>query len=153
MSDDAPQADPADDADEALIETILRMAHGTAGSAPARPAESEANSPRTLVHPGAPPCTLAHPTEKLQCAKRSQFGEAAPGIPAARPGALAPRKIRAARLLLAGGGVMEVAAAVGVSRHTITRWVKDPAFQAEARRQDAAAVPLPAGRRGSGRRS
>ena len=55
---------------------------------------------------------------------------------------MTPRKIRAVRLLLAGGRVADVAAAVQVSRQTIWRWVKDPAFQAEVRRAAAAAVPL-----------
>ena len=142
MSEDARKANEADDR---LIDEILHMARGSAGLGRGRPAERKATAAGSPVHPDAPPCTLAHPG-KLQYAKRTHGGDAAPAPPPARPGALTPRRIRAARLLLAGGGVIEVAAAVGVSRHTVTRWVKDPAFQAEARRQAAAAVPLPAGR-------
>jgi hypothetical protein len=106
------------------------------------PTENKPTAERATAHPDAPECTRAHPDANNKNAKRSHGGAPA----ATRTPALSPLKIRAVRLLLAGGGVGEVAAAVGVGRHTITRWVKDPAFEAEARRQVSLSVPLAATR-------
>ena len=41
----------------------------------------------------------------------------------------------AARLLLAGRSVVAVAAELGVHPYTVSRWKRDPGFQAELRRQ------------------
>lgn len=41
----------------------------------------------------------------------------------------------AARLLLAGRGVAEVAGELGAHPYTVSRWKRDPLFQAELRRQ------------------
>ena len=56
------------------------------------------------------------------------------------PRPLAPRQLTAARLLLAGMRVSEVAARLGVDPYTVTRWKRDPRFQAEIRRQVSVAV-------------
>ena len=58
---------------------------------------------------------------------------------------LKPKQLTAARLLLAGRQITEVAAALGVHRYTISRWQSDPLFQAELRRQTAASTAAPAG--------
>ena len=55
---------------------------------------------------------------------------------------LPPRQIMAARLLLAGRRVTDVAAYLGVNRHTIAGWLRDPEFQLEVRRM-ALELPLP----------
>jgi hypothetical protein len=55
---------------------------------------------------------------------------------------LPPRQIMAARLLLAGRRVTDVAAYLGVNRHTIAGWLRDPEFQHEVRRM-ALELPLP----------
>jgi transposase-like protein len=70
------------------------------------------------------------PREKSEYAKRTQ--------PAPVPAVLAPRQVLAVRLLMVGMGVTDAAREVGVCRHTIRRWMKMPAFVAEARRQAAA---------------
>ena len=41
----------------------------------------------------------------------------------------------AARLLLSGRGVAEVAGELGVHPYTVSRWKRDPLFDAELRRQ------------------
>jgi hypothetical protein len=84
--------------------------------------------------PGVTACSVVLPREKTQSAQRTQAGPA--------PAVLAPRQILAVRLLMMGMGVTEAARQVGVCRHTIRRWMKAPAFHAEARRQ-AAALPVP----------
>jgi hypothetical protein len=48
---------------------------------------------------------------------------------------LNPNQLTAARLLLAGQSVTAVAASLRVDPYTISRWKKDPRFQAELRRQ------------------
>ena len=50
------------------------------------------------------------------------------------PAALQPRQLTAARLLLAGRRVKDVAARLGVHRHTVSAWLKDPDFQQEVSR-------------------
>ena len=62
--------------------------------------------------------------------------------PAPRPGALPPRQVMAARLLLAGWRVSDVAAHLAVNRHTISAWLKDKQFQEEVRRM-AMELPVP----------
>ena len=135
----------ADDFDEQFLAKLIEMNRASEPlarpSTRPRPAENKAN----FCVPGAPwlpPHTVAHPTPTIQLAKQSHGSDEVQASAAARLGVMTPRKIGAARLLLAGYGVVEVAAAVGVGRHTITRWTKDPAFQAEARRQIEAVVPL-----------
>jgi hypothetical protein len=71
-----------------------------------------------------------------------------PGLRDLPSAVLQPRQVRAVRLLLAGHGVAEVARAVGVCRHTVSRWMKDPVFRAEVRGHASAAVPLKAARSG-----
>jgi hypothetical protein len=51
-----------------------------------------------------------------------------------------PRQLTAARLLLAGRCVSEVARQLGADRHTVSAWTKDPGFRREVRRM---AVELP----------
>ena len=80
-------------------------------------AQNEA-TPRAVAHPGAPRRTAAHHTD------------------------LEPRQILAARLLVSGMGVSDVAAAVGVKRHAVGRWKRDPVFCEEVRRVAAEMVPL-----------
>jgi hypothetical protein len=65
---------------------------------------------------------------------------APPPAAAAQPPRLQPRQLTAARLLLASWRVTDVAARLGIDRHTLADWMKDPAFQREVRRM---AVELP----------
>ena len=48
---------------------------------------------------------------------------------------LKPIQLSAARLLLDGKSVTDVAAELEVHRYTVSRWQSDPRFQAELRRQ------------------
>lgn len=84
--------------------------------------------------PGVTPCSVVLPRERTQYAKTN------PTAPA--PAVLPPRQVLAVRLLMGGIGVTETAKHLGVCRHTIRRWMKTPLFQAEVRRQAAAAVPV-----------
>lgn len=70
-------------------------------------------------------------------------GDAAPGE---RP-ELPPRQVAAAQLLAIGRSGRQVAAAVGVEEHTITRWRRAAAFRAELRRQQQAALAIEVARR------
>ena len=64
---------------------------------------------------------------------------------------LPPRQLMAARLLLSGRGVTRVAAELGVTRHTVSRWMKDPRFDRAVRRMAAeVSVPPVAGPSGAG---
>jgi uncharacterized protein YjcR len=51
-----------------------------------------------------------------------------------RAAGVTPRQMMAARLLLSGYAVAEVAAELGVHRYTVSRWKRDPLFDAELRR-------------------
>ncbi len=53
--------------------------------------------------------------------------------PAIKP--LRPNQLTAARLLLAGHSVSAVAASLKIHPYTLSRWKRNPAFQAELRRQ------------------
>jgi hypothetical protein len=75
--------------------------------------QNEANS-RTETYPDAPPRTVS-------AACRSDMP-------------LEPRQVMAARVLLSGMGTVQASARLGVERHAIWRWKKDPRFQAEVRR-------------------
>lgn len=168
MPDEAPRRDGLNDAMLAYVGRLMREeATGCApmfpqappcSAAPARsaldetnpipspaPGENKATAQGSAAPPGPPGCSTAHPRENVDSAKQSHGG----GPPTARGEAnsVTPLKIRAVRLLLAGRRVGEVASALGVCRHTVSRWQKQPAFQAEARRQMAAAVPLAPPRR------
>jgi Homeodomain-like domain len=65
-----------------------------------------------------------------------EIGETNPpahsGARAARE--LSPRQLAAARLLARGHGTMRVSGRLGVNRHTIARWKRDPLFAAELQR-------------------
>jgi hypothetical protein len=50
------------------------------------------------------------------------------------PAPLTPRQLHAARLLVAGHTVKSAAAHLGVNRHTVSEWKKNPDFQAEVQR-------------------
>ena len=52
-----------------------------------------------------------------------------------RRAGVTPRQMLAARLLLSGRGVAEVAGELGVHPYTVSRWKRDPLFEAELRRQ------------------
>lgn len=52
-----------------------------------------------------------------------------------RVAGVTPRQMTAARLLLAGRRVAEVAGELGVHPYTVSRWKRDPLFEAELRRQ------------------
>jgi hypothetical protein len=58
------------------------------------------------------------------------------GFSAARAGArpLSPQQLAAVRQLAQGAGSVRVARQLGVNRHTIARWKRDPRFVAELRR-------------------
>jgi hypothetical protein len=51
------------------------------------------------------------------------------------PKPLRPNQLTAARLLLAGHSVSTAAAALKIHPYTLSRWKRNPAFQAELRRQ------------------
>jgi len=56
------------------------------------------------------------------------------------PRPLNPRQLTAARQLLAGRSVTAVALGMGLHPYTVTRWKRDPRFQAELRRQVSVAI-------------
>ena len=59
-----------------------------------------------------------------------------------RSARLPPRQVMAIRMLLAGRRIGDVAAHVGVNRHTVSAWLKQRPFQLEVRRM-AMDLPLP----------
>lgn len=101
--------------------------HATADAAPRHPAP-QASSPSR----GTNPTPLS--------VRPSGGGGAAPSGSRSTDRPLKPKQLTAARLLLAGGAVGEVASALRVHRYTVTRWQSDPRFQAELRRQNGAAA-------------
>lgn len=107
--------------------------------------EHEATAACSRMLPGVTKCSLVLPRRHVDLTKQSQtvVGMALPRGVKDPPGAsLQPRQVRAVRLLLAGHQVRDVAKAIGVCRHTISRWMKDPVFRAEVRGHVSAAVPL-----------
>jgi hypothetical protein len=52
-----------------------------------------------------------------------------------RPAGVTPRQMMAARLLLSGHGVTAVGRQLGVHPYTVSRWKRNPLFEAELRRQ------------------
>jgi hypothetical protein len=91
--------------------------------------EREATMTCSVLLPDAPARSPALPRQRIAILQNEAT-------------ALQPRQVLAARLLLAGMRVGEVAREICVCRHTIRRWMKDPAFAAEVRLQ-AARQPLP----------
>jgi hypothetical protein len=61
---------------------------------------------------------------------------------------LSPRQVSAARLLVLGRTGRDAARALGVNEHTITRWRRLPAFEAELARQHRLVLALELGERG-----
>ena len=70
-------------------------------------------------------------------AKRTQLPAPSPPTPDPCPltPPLPPRQLSAARLLLAGHTLSSAATSLGLSRYTLARWQKSPAFRAELLRQ------------------
>ena len=98
--------------------------------------EHEATAAGCALLPGVTVCSLVLPRRNSQLAKQSH-GAVRPvsRVAPVPPAPVAPQQMLAVRLLLAGMRVGEAAQSVGVCRHTISRWMKTPGFQAEARRQ------------------
>ena len=80
-----------------------------------------ATDARAILHPDAPSCTTVH--HALQSDKTKPFERE-----------LSPRQLAVARALVRGGPILTIARETQTSRHTINRWRKLPAFQAELRR-------------------
>lgn len=73
-------------------------------------------------------------------------------IPNPPTDALSYRQLTAARLIVRGRGSVEVAKHLGINRHTVAIWKRDPAFRAEVERlrerlTDSAVAPRPAARK------
>lgn len=100
-----------------------------------RPRATAGAAPRHLAPQSSSPSGGTNPTPP---GTRPSGGA---GLATGRP--LKPKQLTAARLLLAGGAVGEVASALRVHRYTVTRWQSDPRFQAELRRQNGAAAARP----------
>jgi hypothetical protein len=96
--------------DDSLVARLLKPSPAPHGAAP-----------RHTAPPGA--TTGARPIVKTK-----------PPVPTDRR-PLKAIQLSAARLLLDGKSVTEVAAELEVHRYTISRWQSDPRFQAELRRQ------------------
>jgi hypothetical protein len=58
----------------------------------------------------------------------------------ATPGRLPPKQLKAVEALLVTGGVAAAATAAGVSRATLHRWLREPAFAAAVREAEATAL-------------
>lgn len=72
-----------------------------------------------------------------------RYDHARERMPPRRP-PVPPRYITAARMLLAGRSARDVAAALGVHAYTVSRWRRDPRFEAELHRQiERQAPPAP----------
>jgi hypothetical protein len=96
-------------------------------------AEREPTVTCSVLLPDAPACSQALPRQRIAILQNKAT-------------VVQPRQVLAARLLVAGVRVGEVAREICVCRHTIRRWLKDPAFAGEVRRQ-AAQQPLPTRRK------
>ena len=121
-----------------------------------RPPTSPQTEQSRAVCPGAPePAVdcLNDDADQAAVAAGGTPGRAAAGD--ARPKAIAgmrnvpaemacltPRQIMAARMLLAGRRLNDVAAHLGVNRHTVSGWLRQQRFQREVRRM-AMELPLP----------
>jgi hypothetical protein len=84
------------------------------------------------AHPGAPDESTTPSASNIEICNSN---------PTAHSGArqpLSPRKLAALRLLARGHGSQRVADHLGVNRHTIARWKREPAFAAELERRVAA---------------
>ena len=132
--------------------------HGAPKPAAARPCEGPADP--GMGRGGAPWGAAEDDGDSGRAARRAAFDQmfdrkypelararqAPPQRPAPAPQrppdpVLQPRQLTAARLLLAGWRVTAVAARLGVDRHTLADWMKDPAFQREVRRMAVALPP------------
>ena len=93
------------------------------------------------VPPGAEPTTgsisapVPVPARRATGRNTAQQNHAFDKTNPRRAAGLKPRQMTAARLLLAGRGVAEVAAELGVHPYTVSRWKRDALFDAELRRQ------------------
>ena len=132
----AASASPAEDANAAQKtpeEDRSRFLHpnapGRTGTHPFAPHPSE-----DMVQNGAFGCTGEHP-DAFGCEMEHD------AAPKAKRTPLPPRRLMAARLLLSGRRVHQVAADLGVSRHSVSRWMKDPRFTEAVRRLVIEASP------------
>jgi transposase-like protein len=78
------------------------------------------------MFPNVPSCSASFPAHS---AARERTN------PARADAALSTRQLAGLRLLLAGRGVSDVARELGVTRQTVGRWRRDPAFASEFRRR------------------
>lgn len=103
---------------------------------------SSSSTDRPAAPAGAALCHLAPHSSSPAGGTNPTPAQVRPGSSAGRSTdrPLKPKQLTAARLLLAGGAVGEVASALRVHRYTVTRWQSDPRFQAELRRQNGAAA-------------
>jgi hypothetical protein len=114
---------------EALDASTPRLPSFPLPAAPIPPAvaPSPPRPPAPVAPPPTPPSAPATVSPRLP-------GTARPPRP------LGPRQLTAARQLLAGMTVTEVATRMGLHPYTVTRWKRDPRFQAELRRQVSVAI-------------
>jgi hypothetical protein len=102
----------------------------------AQPAGTAAGAaPRHTAPQNGPPICKTNPPRPPQNTRNS------------RP--LKPIQLTGARLLLEGKPIGAIAAELGVHRYTVTRWIADPRFQAELRRQVDRAALRNAAQRGA----
>ena len=133
---------------------LARLSTGRAGEGAAKEDLSKRSHP---APPGAPPRPAAPQEEREPGSAESREGASRgaavrsgarwpgsrPSLPDARPApALEPRRLMAARMLLSGRRITDVATALGIDRHTLLRWRRDPAFDGEVRRM-AMEMPMP----------
>ena len=99
------------------------MAHSGAPSASDADADERTGKSNPTAHSGAPSSSDARADE--------QTGKSNPTAHSGARGVLSHRQLAAARLLARGHGTMRVAERLGVNRHTVARWKRDPRFAAE----------------------
>ena len=122
---------------------------------PALPPKAPEPKRTQIARPGAPEPAATGPrragadsdgagAEPWREAFEERYGPGGPCMTGAvdAPLELEPRQLMAVRLMLSGRGVTEVARHLGVDRHTVSAWRKDPAFAREVRRM-ALEMPLP----------
>lgn len=105
-------------------------------SSTARPPATAGAAPRHLAPHSSSPNPTSSPAGGTNPTPAQVRPDSIAGRATGKP--LKAKQLTAARLLLAGGAVGEVASALRVHRYTVTRWQSDPRFQAELRRQNRA---------------
>lgn len=113
---------------------------------------AEAGGAAAAPGPGSAAATACNPVQPRASNGRTNPLGAVSAAPAAeQPGdGLTPRQLAAVRALLGGEPLPAAAARLGVSRQTLWRWSRKPAFVAELRRLHALLAASGAGRAGAG---